>query len=60
MIGQESTTNQLTSLASTKSDKFCDGGFYDNNCPVFLDSRKLEIVWIKITTFFKRSVSNII
>ena len=36
MSSQESTTNQLTSLARTKSDKFCDGGFYDNNYPVIV------------------------
>ena len=28
--------------------------------PAFLDSTKLKIVWIKITTFFKRRVSVIL
>ena len=43
--------------SQTKQLKF---RLYKKYCNIFLDSAKLEIVWIKITTFFKWHVSIIL
>ena len=42
----------LPDVLKNKSFNF----FYENFNIIFLDSRKLKIVWRKITTFFKRRV----